>query len=183
MLKVFYIKIQELILQYILNALEEKKCILPFFCMYKALDENVLCMLTNSIQFSSVQLLSPVRLFAIPWTAAGQVSLSITNSQSLPKLISIESAVPSNHLIHCHPLLLLSSIFPSIKVISNESALCIMCPKDWSFSFNFSPSNEHPGLTSIRMNWLDLLAVQGTLKSLLNTTIQKHQFFSAQFSL
>ena len=101
-----------------------------------------------------------------PWTAARQASLSITNSQSPPKLMSIESVMPSNHLILCHPLLL-PSIFPSIRVFSNESALCIRWPKYWNFSFNISPSNEHPGLISFRMDWLDLLAVQGTLKSLL----------------
>ena len=116
---------------------------------------------------SSVQLLSRVRLFATPWSAARQASLSVTNSQSLLKLMSIELVMPSNHLILCHPLLLLPSIFPSIKVFSNESALHIRWPKYWSFSFNFSPSNEHPGLISFRMDWLDLLAVQGTLKSLL----------------
>ena len=116
--------------------------------------------------FSSVQSLSLVRLFVIPWTSALQASLSITNSQSLPKLLSIESVMPSNHLILCHPLLLLPSIFPRIRVFSNESALHIRWPNYWSFSFN-SPSNEHPGLISFRMDWLDLLAVQGTLKSLL----------------
>ena len=116
--------------------------------------------------FSSVQSLSRVRLFATPWTTACQASLSITNSQSPPKPTSIESVMPSNHLILCHPLLLLPSVFPSIRVFSNESALCIMWPKDWSFSFNISPSNEHPGLISFRMDWLDLLAVQGPLKSL-----------------
>ena len=118
-------------------------------------------------QFSSVQSLSCVWLFVTPWTAARQASLSITNSQSLPKPMSIESVMPSNHLILCHPLLLLPSIFPSIRVFSNESSLCIRWPKYWSFSFNISPSNEHPGLISFRMDWLDLLAVQGTLKSLL----------------
>ena len=101
-----------------------------------------------------------------PWTAARQASLSI-NSQSLLKLMPTESVMPSNHLILCCPLLLLPSIFPSIRVFSNESALCIMWPKDWSFSFNVSPSNEYSGLISFRMDWLDLLAVQGTLKSLL----------------
>ena len=115
----------------------------------------------------SVQSLSRVQFFATPLTAARQASLSITNSQSLLKLMSIESVMPSNHLILCRPLLLLPSIFPSIRVFSNESALCIRCPKCWSFSFNISPSNEHPGLISIRMDWVDLLAVQGTLKSLL----------------
>jgi len=101
--------------------------------------------------------------------------LSITNSQTLPKLMSIESVVPSNHLILCRPLLL-PSIFPNVRVFSNESALHIRWPKHWSFSFNISPSSEHPGLISFRMDWLDLLAVQGTLKSLSNTTVQKHQF-------
>ena len=116
--------------------------------------------------FSSVQLLSLVRLFMTPWTAARQASLSITNSRSLPKLMSIESVMPSNHLILCCPLLL-PSIFPSIRVFLDESALLIRWPKDWSFSFNISPSNEHSGLISFRMDWLDLLAVHGTLKSLL----------------
>ena len=115
---------------------------------------------------SSVQLISHVQLFATPWSAAQQVSLSITNSQSLPKPMSIESVMPSNHLILCCPLLLLLRSFPA-SVFSNESALHIKWPKYWSFSFNISPSNEHPGLLSFRMDWLDLLAVQGTLKSLL----------------
>ena len=117
------------------------------------------------VQFSSVPSLSCVWLFATPWTAAYQASLSITNSQSLLKLMSIEYVMPSNHLILCHPLLLLPSIFPSIRVFSNESSLHIRWPKYWSFSFNISPSNEHPGLISFRMDWLDLLAVQETLKS------------------
>ena len=117
--------------------------------------------------FSSVQLLSCVWLFVTPWTAACQASLSITNSRSPPKPMSIESVMPSNHLILCHPLLLLPSIFPNIRVFSNESALHIRWPKYWSFSFNISPTSEHPGLISFRMDWLDLLAVQGTLKSLL----------------
>ena len=115
----------------------------------------------------SVQSLSRVWLFATPWIAARQASLSITNSQNPPKPMSIESVMPSNYLILCRPLLLLSSIFPSIRVFSNESALRIRWPKYWSFSFNISPSNEHPGLISFKMDWLDLLAVQGTLKSLL----------------
>jgi len=119
------------------------------------------------IQFSSVQLLSRARLSVTPWTTARQASLSITNCRSLPKLMSIESVMLSNHLILCRPLLLLPSIFPSIRVFSNESALRIRWPKYWSFSFNISPSNEHPGLISFRMDWLDLLEVQGTLKSLL----------------
>ena len=119
------------------------------------------------IQFSSVQSLSHVQLFATSWTAARQASLSIANSRSLFKLMSIESVLPSNHLILCHPLLLLPSIFPSIRVFSNESVLLIRWPKYWSFSFSISPSNESSGLISFRMYWLDLLAVQGTLKSLL----------------
>ena len=134
--------------------------------------------------FSSVQLLSCVWLFAIPWTAARQASLSITNSQSPPKFkpMSIDLVMPFNHLILCQPLILLLSVFPSIRVFSSESALCIRRPNYWSFSFNISPSNEHPGLISLRMDWLDLLAVQGTLKSLLKHPVQKHQFFSAQLS-
>ena len=137
----------------------------------------------SSVQFSSVQSLSRVRLFATPWIAAHQASLSITNSWSLPKLISIESVMPSNHLILCCPLLLLPSIFPSIRVFPNESALHIRWPKHWSFNFNISPSNVHPGLISFRMDWFNLLAVQGTLKSFSNTTVQKHQFFGAQLCL
>ena len=138
--------------------------------------------------FSSVQLLSHVRLFATPWTAARQAFLSITNSQSLLKLMSIESVMPSNHLILCRPLLLPPSIFPSIRVFSNESALRIRWPKYWSFSFNISPSNEHPGLISLRMDWLDLLSVQGTLKSLLQHHSSKASillcsaFFTVQLS-
>ena len=116
---------------------------------------------------SSVLSLSRVRLFVTPWIAACQASLSITNSRSLPKPMSIESVMPSNHLILRRPLLLLPSIFPSVRVFSNESALLIRWPKYWSFSFNISPSNEHPGLIYFRMDWLDLLVVQGTLKSLL----------------
>ena len=115
----------------------------------------------------SVQSLGCVKLFATPWTAARQVSLSITNSQSLLKLTSTESVMPSNHLILCRPHFLLPSTFPSIRVFSSESALCIRWPKYWSFSFSISPSNEYSGLISFRMDWLDLLAVQGTLKSLL----------------
>ena len=117
--------------------------------------------------FSSVQSLSCVWLFVSPWTASRQASLSITNSRSPPKLMSIELVVPSNHLILCCPLLLLPSILPSIRVFSNGSTLHIRWPKFWSFSFNISPSNEHPGLISFRMDWLGLLAVQGTLKNLL----------------
>ena len=127
----------------------------------------------------SVQLLSCVRLFEYPWTAAHQASLSITNTQSSLKLMSNELVMPSNHLILCQPLLLPPSIFPSIRDFSNESVLCIRWPKYWNFSFSSSPSNEYSGLISFRMDWLDLPAVQGTLKSLL----QNHQFFSAQLSL
>ena len=116
---------------------------------------------------SSVQSSGCVQLFVTPWIAAHQASLSITNSRSLLKLISFESVMPSNHLILCSPLLLLPSIFPRTRVYSNVSVLHIRRPKYWSFSFNISPSNEHPGLISFRMNWLDILAVQGTHKSLL----------------
>ena len=117
------------------------------------------------IQFNSVA--QSCLTFATPWTAARQASLSIINSRSLPKLMSIESVMPFNHFILCRPLFLLPSVFASIRVFSNESALHIRWPKYWSSSFNISPSNEHPGLISFRMDWLDLLAVQGTLKSLL----------------
>ena len=120
-----------------------------------------------SSPLSSVQLFSCIQLFANPWTAARYASPSITNSRSLLKLMFIESVMPSNHIILCRPLLLPPSIFPSIRVFSNESALLIRWPKYWSFSFNISPSNEHPGLTSFKVDWLDLLAVQRTLKSLL----------------
>ena len=142
----------------------------------------------QSVQFSSVQSLSHVQLFATPWTAAHQASPSITNSQSLLKFMSIESVMPSNHLILCCPLFLLPSIFSSIRVFSNESALLIRWPKYWSFNFSISPSNEHPGLISFRMDWLDLLAVQGTLKSLLQhhsskaSILQCSAFFILQLS-
>ena len=121
----------------------------------------------KGLQFSSVQLLSHVRLFATPWTIAHQASLSINNSQSLLKLMSIKSVMSSNYLNLYHPLLLLPSLFPSIRVFSNKSVLHIRWPKYWSFSFSVSPSNEYSGLISIRMDWLDIPAVQGTLKSLL----------------
>ena len=148
------------------------------------------CLLLLGIKhyISSVQSLSRVQLFATPWTAARQTSLSITNSQSPPKPMSIEQVMPSNHLILCHPLLLLPSIFPSIRVFSNESALRIRWPKYWSFSFNISPSSEHLGLISFRMDWLDLFAVQGTLKSLLQhhsskaSSLQRSAFFTVQLS-
>ena len=117
-------------------------------------------------QFSSVQSLSSVRLFVTTWIAACQASLSIINSRSPPKPLSVESVMPSNHLILCHPLLLPPSVFPSIRVFSSESVLCIMWPKYWSFNFSISPSHEYSGLISFRMDWMDLLAVQGILKSL-----------------
>ena len=148
----------------------------------------MMAILTGMTWFSSLQSLSHVRVFVSPWSAAHQASLSITNSWSLPKLMSIESLMPSNHLIFCHPLLLLPSIFPSIRVFSNESALRIRWPKYWSFSFSISLSNEHPGLISFRMDWLDLLAVQGTLKSLLQhhsskaSILQCLAFFIVQLS-
>ena len=125
-------------------------------------NNNIWFFYVSSVQFSC----SVVSDSAIPWTTAHQASLSVTNSQSLLKLMSFESVMPSNHLILFHPPLLLPSIFPSIRVFSNEPALCITWPKYWSFSFNISPSNEHSGLISFRMDWLDLLAIQGTLKSL-----------------
>ena len=133
------------------------------------------------LQFSSVQSLSHVQLFATPWNAAHQASLSIANTWSLLKLMSIELVMPSNHLILCHPLLLLPSIFPSIRGFSNESIIHIRLPKYWTFSFSISPSNEYSGLISFKMDWLDLLAVQGTLKSLLQhhsskASIQKLSF-------
>ena len=138
--------------------------------------------------FSSVKSLSHVQLFATPWTALRQASLSITSSQSLLKFMSILSMMPSNHLILCHPLLLLPSLFPSIRVFSNESVLHVRWPKYWSFSFSICPSNEYSGLISFRMDWLDLLAVQGTLKSLLQhhsskaSILQCSAFFIVQFS-
>ena len=130
-----------------------------------------------STRFSSVQSLSRLRLFATPWTAAHQASLSVTNSQSLLKLMSTESVIPSNHLILYCPLLLLPSIFPSIRVFSYESAVRMRQPKYWSFSFSISPSNEYSGLISFRMDWLDLLAVQRTLKSLLQHHSSKTSIF------
>ena len=139
--------------------------------------------LGSSVQFSSVESLSHARLFETQWTAVRQASLSITNSWSLLKLTSIEPVMPSNHLIFCCSLLLPPSIFPSIRVFSNESALHIRWPKYWSFSFSISPSKEYSGFISFRMDWFDLLAVQGTLKVFSNPTVQKHQFFGTQLSL
>ena len=147
-----------------------------------------LCPLPSAVQFSSVQSLSHVQLFATPWTAALQASLSITNSWSLFKLMSIELVMPSSHLILCCPLLLPPSIFPIIRVFSNESVLHIRWPKYWSFSFSIGPSNEYSGLISFRMDWLDLLAVQGTLKSLLQhhsskaSILRCSAFFMVQLS-
>ena len=146
------------------------------------------CVYICSVQLSSVQSLSYVWLFVTPWIVARQASLSITNSQSLPKLLSIKSVMPSSHLIFCHPLLLLLPVPPSIRVFSSESTLHMRWPKYWSFSFSISPSNEHPGLISFRMDWLDLFAVQGTLKSLLQHHSSKASilwcsaFFTAQLS-
>ena len=140
------------------------------------------------VQFSSVQLLSRVRPFATPWIAACQASLSITNSQSSLRLTSIKSVIPSRHLILCHPLFLLPTIPPNIRVFSNESALHMRWPKNWSFSFSIIPSKEHPGLISFRMDWLDLLAVQGTLRSLLQhhsskaSILRRSAFFTVQLS-
>ena len=151
-----------------------KKCCYEYFCI---------CIWVNSVQS-----LSLVWLFETPWAAAFQASLSITNSQSLLKLMSIESVMSSDHLILCHPLLLLPSIFPSIRDFSNESALRIRWPKYWSFSFNISSFNEFWGLISFRMDWLDLLAVQGTLKSLLQyhsskaSILWRSAFFTVQWS-
>ena len=153
------------------NLLPAWSCYYLYLVIPSGIETSGLCLPPPSwllhTQFSSVQLLSCVQLFETPRTAARQASLSITNSWSSLKLMSIELVMPSNHFILCRPLLLLPSIFPSIMVFSNESALCIRWPKYWSFSFNISPSNEHPELISFRMDWLDLLAVQGTLKSLL----------------
>ena len=142
----------------------------------------------SNLQFSSVQSLSHVQLFATPWTSAHQASLSITNSSSLLKLMSIELVMPSNHFILCRPLLLLPSFFPSIRVFSKESVLCIRWPRYWSFSFSISPFKEYSGLISFRMDWLEILAVQGTLKSLLQhhssktSILQRLAFFIVQLS-
>ena len=137
--------------------------IIPIFHSPKAIEIKPK---VNNWELSSVQSLSCVWLFATPWNAACQASLSITNSWSLLKLMFIESVMPSNNLILCHPLLLLPSIFPRIRVFSNESIICIRWPKYWSFNFSISPSNEYSGLISFRRDWMDLLAAQGTLKSL-----------------
>ena len=150
--------------------------------------QNSMCIHGFRFQFSSVQSLSRVQLFVTPWIAACQASLSITISRSSPRLTSIESVMPSSHLILCHPLLLLPPIPPSIRVFSNESTLHMRWPKYWSFSFSLSASREIPGLISFRMDWLDLLAVQGTLKSLLQhhsskaSSLQHSAFFTVQLS-
>ena len=142
---------------------------------------DTMCWVVNV--FRSVQSLSRVQIFETPWTAVRQASQSITIFCSLLKLMSIESMMPSNHLIDCHHLLLLPSIFPSIRVFSSESLLHIRWPEYWSFSFSISPSNEYSRLISFRIDWLDLLEVQGFSRVFFNTTVQKHQFFSAQLSL
>ena len=155
-----------------------------FLCMAESLcclPETITTLLIG-YRFSSVQLLSRVRLFATPWIAACQASLSITTSRSLLKLMSIQSVTPSSHLILCRPLLLLPRIPPSIRVFSSESTLLMRWPKYWSFIFNISPSSEHPGLIAIRMDWVDLLAVQGSLKSLLQHHSSKASIFSTQLS-
>ena len=154
-------------------------------CSISALSTCLNC--GSFISFSSVQSLSRVGLLAIPWTAARQASLSIKNSRSLLKLMYIESVIPSNHLILCCPLLLPPSIFPSITVFSNESVLHIRWPKHWSFSLSITPSSEYSGLISLRMDWFDLLAIQGTLKSLLQYRSSKvsilwHSAFIVQLS-
>ena len=147
-----------------------------------------MALISPSVQFSSVQSLSRVQLFVTPWITACQASLSITNSWSSPKLMSIESVMPSSYLILCCPLVLLPTIPPSIRVFSNESTLRMRWPKYWSFSFSISPTNEHPGLISFRMDWLDLLAVQGTLKSFLQhhsskaSILRYSAFFTVQLS-
>ena len=146
-----------------INLLFSESCHSP--CINNEFVKFILWFYYFFLLFSSVQSLSCVWLFVTTWTAAHQTSLSITNSWSPPKPMSIELVMPSNHLILCRPLLLLSLIIPRIKVFSNDSALCIRWPKYWSFSFNISPTKEHPGLISFRMDWLDLLAVQGTLES------------------
>ena len=164
----------------------EIHCVLAVFCAHlvgaNCWDTQVHQFRALS-QFSPVQSLSRVRPFATPWTTAHQASLSITNSRSSHKLMSIESVMTSSHLILCRPLLLLPSIFPGIRVFSNESDLHIRWPKDWSFSLNISPSNEHPGLFSFRMDsWISLQS-KGLSRVFSNTTGQKHQFFCSQLSL
>ena len=153
-----------LYLSIIKRTQKQFRCLILWKCLKKLSDQSLSC----------------VRLFVTPWITARQASLSITNSRSSLRLTSIESVMPSSHLILYRPLLLLPPIPPSIRIFSKESTLHMRWPKYWSFSFSIIPSKEIPGLISFRMDWLDLLAVEGTLKSLLNTTVQKHQFFSAQ---
>ena len=157
----------------------EEKVFIYFFETLLSKHYSCITNVTKTM-FSSVQLLGYVRLFATPWTAARQASLSITNAWSLLKLMSIALVMPSNHLILCRPLLLPTSIFPSIRVFSNESVLCIRWSKYWSFSFSISPSNECSGLISFRIDWLDLLAVQGTFKYLLQYHSSKAHFSGTQ---
>ena len=165
------------------SSIQSISCVRPFATPWTAA-----CQASLSIINSSVQSFSRVRLFATPWITARRACLSITNSQSSLKLTSIELVMPSSHLILCCPLLLLPPVPPSIRVFSHESTLCMSWPKYWSFSFSISPSNEHPGLISFRMDWLDLLAVQGTLKSLLQhhsskgSILQHSAFFTVQLS-
>ena len=175
-------------------------CILFHLCVYIYIHKYInntkmllcvcVCVCVYIYQFNSVWLLNCVQLFATPWSAACQASLSITNSWSLLKCMSIESVIPSNHFILCGPLLLTPSIFPSIMGFSNESVLCIRWPNYWSFSFSISPSNEHSGLISFRMDWFPLgrtgwisLLSKGLSRVFSNTTVQKHQFLGAQLSL
>ena len=191
---IVYLKCAKRVLSFLITQKRKKLitviqiCLLAIWWWWFHIEELACQCRRHSVQFNSVQSLSRVRLFATPWTTARQASLSITNSRSPPKPMSIESMMPSDHLILYRPLLLLPSIFPSIRVSSNESALCIRWPKYWSFSLNISPSNEHPGLISFRMGWLDFLAVQGTRKSLLQhhsskASILRHStFFIVQLS-
>ena len=171
-----------------LNEMIFSKLLSIYFFLFQNWDYTETHMCTHIYIPYSVQLLSHVQPLVTPWTATHQASLSLTNCCSLPKPMSTELVIPSNHIILCHPLLLLPSIFLSIRVFSNESALCIRWPKFWSFSFNISPSNEYSGLISFRMDWLDLLAVQGTLKSLLQhhtskaSILQCSAFFIVQLS-
>ena len=172
------------------NIKSKEKCFLLnwSYIFFKSRKQSSKGLLLFSVQFSLVQSLSHVQFFATPWTVAHQASLSITNSQSLLKLMPIESMIPSNHLILCHPLLFLPSIFGSIRVFSNQSDLPIRWPQYWSFNFNISPSNEYLELIFFRMDWLDLLAAQGTVKSLLQhhssnaSILQRSAFFTVQLS-
>ena len=158
------LRTREALSKYLLNFLFLGLMIIFYMCWALTLSQALVeCPYTQKVLFSSVQLLSRVRFFVTPWIAARQASLSIPNSRSSPKLMSIELVMPSSHLILCRPLLILPPIPPSIRVFSNESNLCMRWPKYWSFSFSISPSNEHPGMISFRMDWLDVLAVQKVL--------------------